>query len=165
MNNIVVIIVSITLIAILGSVYLEIRRQIKPRIRIYFPDGSTRATYKAKEETNVAIHTTNVGRRGFPKPAATNMSFFVYAPPPLLLKKLQAGNESDTELVKAPLGGIFAGMHYLRVEKALNLFHEEEESITVLIQIPEQTGKQTIKIAVLSYEGDLGVHQLDIFVS
>lgn len=167
MDTAIVIIASVTLVAVLSHVYLEARGQIKPRIKVYFPDGSTQASYKAKEEANVAIHIKNSGRFGFSKPAAKNMGFFVNAPPCLLLKKLQvqSGSQSETQLIKAPLSGIFGGMHYLSIERALNLFHGEEEAIIVLMQMPQETGKQTIKVAVLSDEGDLGIHELQIIVS
>ncbi len=164
MDTVILAIISVTLFVILGSVYLEVRRQIKPRIKVYFPDGSTETRYKAKEEASVAIHIKNIGTFGFPKPVATNVSLFIYAPPPLLLKTLQCASRSNTRLVKAPLGGIFGGMHYLSVEEVLNLFHGEEETMTVLTQMPEETGKQTIKVAVLSDEGDLGIHELEIIV-
>ena len=166
MDTIVVIIVSVTFIAIVGSVYLEIRRQIKPRIKVYFPDGSTQASYKAKEETNVAIHIKNIGRRGFPKPVATNINIFVYTPISFSLSKLEYLGMSRTGVEKAPLGGIFGGMHYLSLspDVTMNLFHREEETIRVLMQMPEETGKQTVKGAIFSDEGDLGVHNLDIVV-
>ena len=166
MDTIVVIIVSVTLIAIVGSVYLEIRRQIKPRIKVYFPDGSTQASYKAKEETNVAIHVQNKGRLGFPKPVAKDIGIFVYTPINFSLRKLEYLGMSETSVRKAPSGGIFGGMHYLSLPAtvAMNLFHTEEETITVLTQMPEETGKQTIKVAIYSDEGDLGVHELTIIV-
>ena len=165
MNTTIVIITSITLFVIVSSLYLEMRRQAKPKIKVYFPDGSTRASYKAKEEADVAIHIRNIGRRGFPKPAATKMGLFVYAPTPLLLKRLQCGSTSNTELIKAPLSGVFGGMHYLQVERIINLFYGEEEAITVLMQMPEETGKQTIKIATLSDQGDLGIHEVEICIT
>ena len=166
MDTIVVIIVSITLLTILGSIYLEIRRQVKPRIKVYFPDGSTRASYRAKEETNVTMHVQNKGRLGFPKPVARNISLFVYTPTSFLLKELRWLGQSETTVREAPSGGIFGGMHYLSLPPpvAMNLFHIEEEAVTILMQMPEKTGKQTIKVAIFSDEGDLGVHHLDIFV-
>ncbi len=166
MDTIVVIIVSITLLAILASIYLEIRRQIKPRIKAYFPDGSSEASYKAKEETNLTIHVQNKGRLGFPKPVAKNMSLYVYTPTSILLKELRWLGQSETQVREAPLGGIFAGMHYLSLPAVvtMSLFHKEEEAVTILMQMPEQTGKQTIKVAVFSDEGDLGVHELEIII-
>ena len=164
MDTIVVIIVSVTLIAIFGSVYLEVRGQIKPRIRVYFPDGSTQISYKAKEEAPIAIHIKNSGRFGFPKPVVTEISILVYAPTNLLLKEFQCAGGDDNNLKKAPLGGIFGGMHYLGGKTTLMLFDKEEEVITVLMQMPEQTGKQTLKIATESKQGDLSVHNLEIIV-
>ena len=166
MSTTVLIITSITLFVILASIYLEIRRQIKPRIMVYFPDGSTRASYRAKEETNVALHIRNKGRFGFPKPVATNISIYVYTPISFSLRKLEYLGMSETRVRKAPSGGIFGGMHYLSLAATvtMNLFHAEEETITVLTQMPEETGKQTIKVAIVSDEGDLGVHELEIIV-
>lgn len=166
MDTIVVIIVSLTLLAILGSIYLEIRRQIKPRIKVYFPNGSTRASYKAKEEANVAIHFKNWGRFGFPKPPATSLSVFVNTPTSFLLKTLKShGGASDNTAVEAPSGGIFGGMQYLSLSKFLDLFHQEEEILVVHMQMPECTGKYIMKVAILSDEGDLGIHKLEIIVS
>ena len=165
MDTIVVIIVSVTFIAIVGSVYLEIRRQIKPRIMVYFPDGSTRASYRAKEETNVSIHIQNRGRFGFPKPVATAVSVFVFTSPNLLLKELRCGRMSDSVVKKGVSGGIFGGMHSLGIREALTLFHKEVEVITVLMQMPEATGSYSIKVPIVSNEGDLGVHELEIIVS
>ena len=165
MDTIIITIVSITLLAILGSIYVEIRRQIKPRIKVYFPDGSTRASYRAKEETNVSIHIQNRGRFGFPKPVATAVSVFVFAPPILSLKELRCGPMSDSVVKKAVSGGIFGGMHSLGIREALTLFHKEVEVITVLMQMPEATGRYSIKVPIVSNEGDLGVHELEIIVS
>jgi hypothetical protein len=164
MNIAMLIIISITLAV---SVYLALRRQVKPRIKVYFPDDSTQASYRAKEETNIAIHIKNRGRFGFPKPVATNMTIFVYTPISFSLRKLKYMDVSETRVAKAPSGGIFGGMHYLTLSPNvnLNLFHGEEETITALMQMPEETGKQTIKVAVFSNEGDLGVHELEIIVS
>ena len=167
MDTVILAIISVTLFVILGSVYLEVRRQIKPRIKIYFPDGSTKTSYRAKEETNVSIHIQNIGRIGFPKPVAKNIRLFVYTPTSFLLKELRWSGESETDVRKAPSGGIFGGMHYLTLPPTVhvNLFHIEEEAMAVLMQMPEETGKQTIKVAVLSDEGDLGIHELEIIVS
>ena len=166
MSTVIVIIVSITLLAILASIYLEIRRQIKPRIKVFFPDGSTKISYRAKEETNVAIHIQNRGRLGFSKPVATNISAFVYAPTGFSLRKLEYLGMSETRVRKAPSGGIFGGMHYLSLPAtvSMNLFHTEEETITVVTQMTEETGKQTIRVAIFSDEGDLGVHELEVIV-
>ena len=165
MNAILLIIASVTLVAVLSHVYLEARRQTKPRIKVYFPDGSTQILYRAKEEANVAIHFKNYGRFGFPKPPATSISVFVYTPTSFLLKTLKShAGGSDNTVVEAPSGGIFGGMHYLGLSEYLALFHQEEEIIVVHMQMPECTGKYTMKLAVLSDEGDLGVHNLDIIV-
>ena len=165
MDTIVVIIVSITLIAIISSVYLEIRRQIKPRIKVYFPDGSTQARYRAKEETNIAIHIQNSGRVGFPKPVARKINIFVYAPTNFLLKEIRYAGMADTDVTQAPTGGIFGGMQYFTIQNALSLFQKEEEVITFVTQMPENTGKYSIKVAISSDEGDLGIHELEIIVS
>ena len=82
----ILIITSITLLVILGSIYLEIRRQIKPRIKVYFPSGSTRVSYKAKEEVPVATNIQNKGRLGFSKPSARDTVIFAYTLPVFLLK-------------------------------------------------------------------------------
>ena len=97
-----IIITSITLLAIISSVYLELRRQIKPKIKVYFPNGSTQVSYRTKEEIDVAIHIKNTGRFGFPKPAATNMSFFVYAPTSLLLKCVNRGKSKVIDPLTYP---------------------------------------------------------------
>ena len=167
MDTVILIIISITLAVIVVSVCLEIRRQIKPRIEVYFPDDSRPARYKAKEVTNVAIHMRNAGRFGFPKPVATNIRIFVYAPISFTLKKLEYLGMSETHVRKAPSGGIFGGMHYLNLASTVtfSLFHTEEETITVLMQMPEETGKQPIKVAIVSDEGDLGIHKLEIIVT
>jgi len=81
MNTVLLIIASVTLAAVLSHVYLEARRQTKPRIKVYFPDGSTRISYKAKEEASIAIHIQNRGRFGFPKPVARDMCLFVFTLP------------------------------------------------------------------------------------
>jgi hypothetical protein len=161
----ILIITSLTLLVVLGFCYLEIRRQIKPRIKIYFPDGSTRASYKAREETNVTLHIKNSGRLAFPKPAATEMTLYVYAPTSFQLKKLEYGNKSETVVNDAPAGGIFRDMRYLSMTGTFDLFHQEEEVVTVLMQMPEKTGKYTIKVPVTSREGDLGIHELEIIVT
>jgi len=161
-----IIIGLITLFAVGGSIYVGIRSQIKPRIKVYFPNSSTQASYKAKEEANVSIHFKNSGRRGFPKPVARNVRLSVNTPTSFLLKELQWGGQSESYVRKALPGGLFAGMHYLRLPPVnLNLFHGEEEAVTVLMQMPEKTGKWTIKVAILSDEGDLGVHELEIIVT
>jgi hypothetical protein len=165
MDTIVVTIVSITLLAILGSIYLEIRRQIKPRIRVSFPNSLTKISYKAKEESGVAIHMKNSGRFGFPKPAAMDMIILVYTLPTFVLKELKWSDNSETYVKKAPSGGIFGGMHYIGGETSLILFHEEEEVITVVMQMPENTGKYPVKVAISSQEGDLGIHQLEITIT
>ncbi len=163
-TTLLIIITLITLVVILGSVYLEMRRQIKPGIKVYFPDGSTQVRYRAKEEVPMSIHIQNKGRFGFPKPAATKIGIFIYAPTTFLLKELRGGEDRDTEIVKAPSGGIFGGMHYLGIEETFILFHKEEEVITVDMQMPQDTGKYSIKVTILSEQGDLGIHQLDIVV-
>ena len=165
MDTTIVIIVSITLLAIFGSVYLEVRRQIKPRIKVYFPDGSTRASYKAREEANVTIHIQNRGRLGLPKPAAMNMCVLVYTPLTFSLKEFSWGTISDTNVKQASSGGIFGGMHYIGGEVPVILFHGEEEFVTVIMQMPERTGQYAIKIAVSSREGDLGIHELEVIVT
>jgi hypothetical protein len=163
METTVVIIVSVTLLAILGSIYLEIRRQIKPKIKIYFPDGSTQMRYRAKEESNIAIHIKNTGTLGFPKPAATEIVIFVYMPLIFSPTKLQYSQRASTIVLKAPTGGLFSNMQYLAIGDIV-LFHKEEEVITLSTQLPEATGKYPVKVAILSDQGDLGVHQLDISV-
>ena len=167
MNTPIFIITSITLLVILGAFYLELRRQIKPRIKVYFSDGSTQASYEAKEEANVSIHFKNAGRRCFPKPVASNVKLSVDTPTSFMLKELKWGGQSETKVRKALPGGVFGGMHYLRLPAtiSLQLFHGEEEAVQVLMQMPEETGKWTIKVAILSDEGDLGVHELEIKVT
>jgi len=166
MNTVLLIIASVTLVAVLSHVYLEARRQTKPRIKVYFPNGSTQASYKAKEEANVAIHFKNEGRFGFPKPPATSISVFVYTPTSFLLKTLEShGGASENIVVEAPSGGIFGGMHYSGLSKYLDLFHQEEEIIVVHMQMPECTGKYITKLAFLSDKGDLGIHKLEIVIS
>ena len=167
MNNPILIITLVTLFVILGSVYLEMRRQTKPRIKVCFPGGSTQMSYQVKEEANVAIHIQNRGRLGFPKPVARNVHAFIYTPTNFLLKELRWSGESETRVQKAASGGIFGGMNYLTtpVDLIINLFHGEEETTTVHMQMPEETGVYPIKVAVLSSEGDLGVHELKIIVS
>ncbi len=161
----ILIITSITLLVILGSIYLEIRRQIKPRIRVYFPDGSTKISYKVKEEANVAIHVQNKGRLGFPKPAAMDICVLIYMSPTFLMKEFRWAHISDTNVKQASSGGIFGGMHYVGGAIPCILFHREEEAITVVMQMPERTGKYLAKIAVSSREGDLGIHELEIIVT
>jgi len=102
MNTVLLIIASVTLVAVLSHVYLEARRQTKPRIKVYFPDGSTKASYRAKEETNVAIHIKNSGRFTFPKPVATNLSVFVYTLPTFLMKEFKWVDQSTTYVKQAP---------------------------------------------------------------
>ena len=165
MSTAVLIITLVTLFVILGSVYLQIRRQIKPRIKVYFPDGSTRVSYKAKKETPVAIHMRNAGRFGFPKPAARDMTILVYTLPVFLLKEFRWAGKSSPYVKEAPSGGIFGGMHYMGGDTSLMLVHEEEEVITVVMQMPKNTGKYPVKIAVSSREGDLGIHELEIIIS
>ena len=165
MDTIVVIIVSITLLAILASIYLQIRGQTKPRIRVYFPDGSTKISYRAKEETPVAIHFQNKGRLGFPKPASTNLSIVVYTMPTFLLKEFRWTDNSSPYVKQAPSGGIFGGMHYMGGSTTLMLFHKEEEVITVVTQMPEKTGNYPVKVAISSDQGDLGIHTLEIIVT
>ena len=165
MNTPILIITAVTLVVILGSLYLEIRRQIKPRIKVYFPDGSTQASYKAKENATVALHMKNSGRFGLPKPVATELSILVYTPTNLLLKKWSCIDGMDNRLRKAPLGGIFGGMHYMGGETRLSLFDKEEELMTILLQMPEGKGKYPVKVAITSKEGDLGIHKLTIIVT
>ena len=165
METFIAIIVSITLAAILGSVYLEIRRQIKPRIKVYFPDGSTQASYKAKEEASVTIHIKNIGRYGFSKPCATELRIWVYTLPDFSLRELRWSSGSSPYARQAPSGGIFGGMQYVGDETSLSLFYKEEETITVAMQMPEKTGRYTAKVALQSAQGDLGIHELRIIVS
>jgi len=165
MNTIVVIIVVLTLLAVLFSIYLEIRRQIKPRIKVYFPGGSTEAQYKAKEEASVAIHIQNRGKIGLPKPAARAMAFFVYAPHSFTLKQIEVGTDSSNQVMEAPSVGIFKDMRYLQIGGDIFLFDKEEEVVKVLILMPENTGRYPLKVAILSAEGDLGVHELEIIAS
>ena len=165
MDTIVVIIVSVTLIAIVGSIYLEVRGQIKPRIKVYFPDGSTRVSYKAKEEAPVTIHIQNRGGFGLPKPVARDITVFVYTPLTFLLKEFKWSNISDTEIKQASSGGIFGGMHYIGGETPHLLFNKEEEDLAVVMQMPEKTGLYTVRVAVSSREGDLGIHELEIIVT
>ena len=165
MDTIVVIIVSVTLIAIVGSVYLEIRRQVKPRIKVYFPDGSTKISYKAEKEANMSIHIKNNGRFGLPKPVARDIGVLVYTPPTFLLKEFKWGTISDTLVKQASSGGIFGGMHYIGGETPYILFNKEEEDLTVVMQMPERTGRYTVKIAVSSREGDLGIYELEVIVT
>jgi hypothetical protein len=164
METFVAIIVSITLVAILGSVYLEIRRQIKPRIKVYFPDGSTQASYKSKEETEIAIHFRNAGRFAFPKPAARELAIFLYAPRTFTLKQIKTGTNSSSEVMESPSAGLFRDLQYLRVGGDIFLFHKEEEVVKALMVMSENTGMYTLKVAILSAQGDLGVHRLHIVV-
>ena len=165
MSTTVLIITSVTLFVILGSIYLEIRRQIKPRIKVYFPDGSTQASYKPKEEVSIALHITNIGRFGFPKPAATEVGMSVYTPITFLLKRLEYGDEYVDEVTRASSGGIFGGMHYIGAKLGLYLSHKEEEVVKLLAEMPEDTGRYPIKVSILSDQGDLGIHELEIIVS
>ena len=165
MSTTLLIITSATLFVILSSIYLEIRRQIKPRIKVYFPGGSTKISYRAKEEANMSIHIQNTGRFGLPKPVARDISVLVYTPPTFLLKEFKWGTISDTEVKQASSGGIFGEMHYIGGETPYILFSKEEEDLTVVMQMPERTGRYTVKIAVSSREGDLGIHELEIIVT
>ena len=157
-------IATTTLLAVLGSIYLEIRRQTKPTIRVYFPDGSKRISYRAKEQANIAIHIKNIGRFGFPKPAATEMAIFVYMPLSFLPTKLEYAPTIHTKIGKAPSGGLFSNMQYLAIGH-MQLFHNEEEVITLSTGLPEATGRYFIKTAVTSGQGDLGVHQLEVIAT
>ena len=166
-TTLLIIITSITLLVIFGSVYLEIRRQIRPRIKIYFPDGSTRIAYKAKEEINLSINFKNKGWFSLPKPVARNIHLFVYGPSTFLLKELRWASRVQTDVMEAPSGGIFGDMHYLGLPGTVmvNLFHKEEETATILVQMPEKTGRYTFKVAIFSDEGDLGIHELEIIIN
>ncbi len=165
MDTAILILISVTLLVILGSVYLEIRRQIKPNLKIYFPDGSTKISYRAKEEASVAIHIKNIGKLGLPKPVARNIAAFVYSTPTFLLKQFKWGSISITQVNQASAGGIFGGMQYMSVKAPCILFHGEEEVITIVMQMPENTGNYSVKVAISSDEGDLGIHDLKIIVS
>lgn len=159
------IIMVITLFAVLGSVYLQVRRGVKPRIKLHFADGSDQIAYRAKEETSVAIHMENKGTLSLPKVTATHMHIFVYAPTSLLLKALRDNyGRSTTATYKAPADGLFQGMHCISFKEDLYLFYKETEVLTLNVQMPAETGRHTIKIAVLSDQGDLGVHRLDIII-
>ena len=85
--------------------------------------------------------------------------------PLFLLKGFRWGSISTTDVKQAPSGGIFGGMHYIGGETAFILFHREEEVITVVMQMPENTGKYPVKVAISSEEGDLGIHELTIIVT
>jgi len=166
MNTVGIIIGVITLLAVFATIYVGIRGQIKPRIKVYFPDGSMRASHEAKKKANVAIHFKNRGRFGFPKPPATSISVYVYTSTSFLITTLKShGGMSSNVVVEAPSGGIFGGMHYTGLEEYLSLFHQEEEIMILHTQMPECTGEYTIKLAILSDQGDLGIHKLEIVVS
>ena len=141
------------------------RRQSNPRMKVCFPDGSTRISYRAKEEANVAIHINNIGRFGLPKPVATNLHIFVYVPPTFLLKEFRWLGETTNYTKQAPSGGIFGGMHYMGGEVTLSLFHKEEEVITLAMQMPEKTGNYPVKVPISSAQGDLGIHDLEITIT
>ncbi len=165
MDTVILAIISVTLFVILGSVYLEMRRQAKPKIAVYFPNGSKRISYRAKEEANVAIHIKNIGRFGLPKPCATTLAIFVYTRPTFLLKEFRWVDQSSPYVKQAPSGGIFRDMHYMGGKTTLSLFHKEEEVITVAMQMPEKTGNYPVKVPISSDQGDLGIHKLEIIVT
>ncbi|MFC2068547.1 hypothetical protein ACFLTP_06025 [Chloroflexota bacterium] len=109
----ILIVSSLTFLVVASAFYLEIRSQLKPKIKIRFPDGSVQASFNSGAETEMKLHIKNSGRFTLPKPAATDMTLHVYAPASFQLKNLRYGNKSETAVNDAPAGSIFKDMHYL----------------------------------------------------
>jgi len=141
-------------------------KQIPPKIKVCFSDGTDGGTfplrYKANTVDQIPIYIENIGEK-----IITRADISVYMDKNFFPIKLiyLGGEEADKVLETTPIHPYGSGiMQYLYTKSDFVLRKGEAEIVTLVTRMPITPAVYSLKVTLASIQGDGGIYELKVSI-